>query len=236
MPGAPVSAGRSQRPVRSFVRRSSRMTRAQRTAIRDNWSSFGLASGECLDLDAVFGRRARRVLEIGFGNGETLVDLARRHPQCDYLGIDVYEPGIGRLLAAAAQAGLANLRVLRGDASELLRSSLAAGSLDTILVLFPDPWPKKRHHKRRLIQAEFVELLAGRLEPGGVVHLATDWPDYAEHMLAVLEAEPLLENLAGPGRFCDAAGLRPVTKFERRGARLGHVIRDLRFRRRGQRA
>ena len=211
------------------------MTRAQRAAIRDNWSTFGLDSGECLDLNAVFGRRARRVLEIGFGNGETLVDLARRHPERDYLGIDVYEPGIGRLLAAAAQAELTNLRVLRGDASQLLRSSIAPASLETILLLFPDPWPKKRHHKRRLVQSGFVELLAGRLEPGGIVHLATDWQNYAEHMLAVLEAEPLLENAAGPGNFYDAADERPVTKFERRGTHLGHVIRDLRFRRRSER-
>lgn len=208
------------------------MTPAQRAAIRDKWSSFGLVHGERLDLDAVFGRRAPRVLEIGFGNGEVLVELARGHPERDYLGIDVYEPGIGRLLAAAADAGLTNLRVLRGDAAELLRESFAPASLETILILFPDPWPKKRHHKRRLVQPAFVELLADRLVPGGIVHLATDWEDYAEHMLAVLEAGPSLENVAGAGRFYSAAHERPVTKFERRGTRLGNVVRDLRFRRR----
>ena len=208
------------------------MTRAQRVAVREKWSSFGLSSGARLDLDAVFGRRAPRVLEIGFGNGETLLELARCHPERDYLGVDVYEPGIGRLLAAASDAGLANLRVLRGDAVEVLEASFAPASLTEILLLFPDPWPKKRHHKRRLVQSAFVELAAGRLEAGGILHLATDWESYAEHMLAVLEAEPSLENLAGAGGFYTGAEVRPQTKFERRGTRLGNVIRDLRFRRR----
>jgi len=208
------------------------MTRAQRMAIEEYWSRFGLPGDACLDLDAVFGRRAPRILEIGFGNGDVLVALARCHPQRDYLGIDVYEPGIGRLLAAAADADLTNLRVLRGDAAQVLRESIPPASLESILMLFPDPWPKKRHHKRRLVQSGFVELLAARLEPGASVHLATDWENYAEHMLTVLEAEPSLENVAGAGNFYTGALERPVTKFERRGARLGNVIRDLRFRRR----
>lgn len=226
---AGVTAEVFRRPIRSFVRRSARMTRAQRAAIEQNWSTFGLTSGERLDLDSVFGRRAPRLVEIGFGNGETLVDMARSDPRTDYLGIDVYEPGIGRLLASIADAGLTNVRVLRGDATEVLSESIAPESLNTVLLLFPDPWPKKRHHKRRLVQADFVNLVASRLVPGGIFHLATDWQDYAEHMLAVLEAEKSLVNTAGHNQFYPAPAPRPATKFERRGARLGHDIRDLRF-------
>jgi len=208
------------------------MTPAQRTAIARGWPAYGLEGGGLLDLDAVFGRRATRVMEIGFGNGETLVGLAASHPERDYLGVDVYEPGIGRLLAAIAEKRLTNVRLLRADAVDVLRQTIAPASLDTVLLLFPDPWPKKRHHKRRLVQAEFVALVASRLAPGGRFHLATDWQHYAEHMLAVLEAEDALVNLAGQGKFCTPGTHRPATKFERRGRRLGHGVWDLRFARR----
>ena len=222
-----------RRTIKSFVRRTGRITPSQEKALDELWPVYGIDyAPEPLALDDVFGRHAERVLEIGFGNGETLVELARAHPERDYLGVDVYEPGIGRLLAAASQLGLANLRVLRGDAAEVLGASFPAQSLAEILVLFPDPWPKKRHHKRRLVQAAFVERVADCLAPGGILHLATDWEGYAEHMLSVLEAEPLLENVAGAGNYYSGVEVRPVTKFERRGARLGNVIRDLRFRRR----
>jgi tRNA (guanine-N7-)-methyltransferase len=220
------------RPVRSFVRRSARMTPAQRAAIQRDWPIYGLEGAGVLRLDAEFGRRAPRVMEIGFGDGQTLVSLAESHPGRDYLGVDVYEPGIGRALAAVAEKQLHNVRLLRGDAVEVLRERLAAASLDTVLLLFPDPWPKKRHHKRRLVQADFVELVASRLKPGGGFHLATDWRDYAEHMLAVLEAEEALVNVAGRGNFSEQGADRPTTKFERRGRRLGHEILDLRFQRR----
>lgn len=221
-----------RRPIRSYVRRSARTTRAQRSAIERYWSDFGLPAEGRLDLDAVFARHAPRVMEIGFGNGETLVTLARAHPQRDYLGVDVYEPGIGRLLAAIAAADLGNVRVIRGDAVEVLRDAIAPDSLDAVLVFFPDPWPKKRHHKRRLVQPAFVALVASRLVPGGIVHLATDWQSYAEHMLAVLEAEDALVNTAGQGNFFTGPTERPVTKFEQRGKGLGHGVWDLRFRRR----
>ena len=227
-----MTAETPQRPVRSFVRRSARMTPAQRTAIERRWPTYGLEGGELLDLDAVFGRRAVRVMEIGFGNGEALVGLAEAHPERDYLGVDVYEPGIGRLLAAIAEKRLTNVRLLRADAVDVLREHIAPASLDTVLLLFPDPWPKKRHHKRRLVQAEFVKSVASRLEPGGRFHLATDWQDYAEHMLAVLEAEDAFVNLAGQGKFGTLGTDRPATKFERRGRRLGHGVWDLRFERR----
>ncbi|MCK5361911.1 MAG: tRNA (guanosine(46)-N7)-methyltransferase TrmB [Gammaproteobacteria bacterium] len=220
------------RPVRSFVRRSARMTPAQRAAIERRWPTYGLEGAGVLDLDAVFGRRAPRVMEIGFGNGETLVSLAESHPECDYLGVDVYEPGIGRTLAAVAEKHLTNVRLLRGDAVDVLRERVSPASLDTVLLLFPDPWPKKRHHKRRLVQADFVKLVADKLVPGGRFHLATDWQDYAEQMLAVLEAEDAFVNLAGLGNFCTRGTRRPMTKFERRGQRLGHGVLDLRFQRR----
>ncbi len=220
------------RPVRSFVRRSARMTPAQRAAIERRWPTYGLEGAGVLDLDAVFGRRAPRVMEIGFGNGETLVSLAESHPECDYLGVDVYEPGIGRTLAAVAEKHLTNVRLLRGDAVDVLRERVSPASLDTVLLLFPDPWPKKRHHKRRLVQADFVKLVADKLVPGGRFHLATDWQDYAEQMLAVLEAEDAFVNLAGQGNFCTRGTDRPMTKFERRGRRLGHGVLDLRFQRR----
>jgi len=227
-----VTPEAQNRPVRSFVRRSARMTPAQRSAIQCRWPSYGLEAAGVLDLEAVFGRRAPLTMEIGFGNGETLIALAEAHPQRDYLGVDVYEPGIGRLLAALADKGLANVRLLRADAVDVLRDHLAPAVLDTVLLLFPDPWPKKRHHKRRLVQPDFVALVASRLEPGGRFCLATDWQDYAEHMLTVLEAEPAFVNLAGAGRFWPQPDDRPVTKFERRGRRLGHRVWDLRFQRR----
>ena len=208
------------------------MTPAQRAAIERRWPTYGLEGAGVLDLDAVFGRRATRVMEIGFGNGETLVSLAESHGECDYLGVDVYEPGIGRALAAVAEKHLTNVRLLRGDAVDVLRERVAPASLDTVLLLFPDPWPKKRHHKRRLVKADFVKLVAGRLVPGGRFHLATDWQDYGEHMLAVLEAEDAFVNLAGQGNFCTRGTHRPMTKFERRGRRLGHGVLDLRFQRR----
>ncbi|TFH43560.1 MAG: tRNA (guanosine(46)-N7)-methyltransferase TrmB [Lysobacterales bacterium] len=229
----PVTAQAPNRPVRSFVRRSARMTAAQRAAIECRWPAYGLDAEGVLDLDAVFGRRAPRTMEIGFGNGETMVNLAEAHPERDYLGVDVYEPGIGRLLAAVAQRHLANVRLLRADAVDVLHDHIAPTSLCAVLLWFPDPWPKKRHHKRRLIQADFVKLVATRLEPGGRFCLATDWQHYAEHMLAVLDDEESLVNQAGKGNFCVEHADRPETKFERRGRRLGHEVWDLRFERRG---
>jgi tRNA (guanine-N7-)-methyltransferase len=230
-----VTTAAHHRPVRSFVRRTTRLTRAQRAAIETRWPEYGVEPRGMLDLDAVFGRRAPRVMEIGFGNGEALASLAAANPERDFLGVDVFDPGIGRLLAAVAERGLTNVRLLRGDAADILRDNVPPASLHAVLLWFPDPWPKKRHHKRRLVQPGFAELVASRLEPGGLFHLATDWENYAEHMLAVLEADEDLENVAGPGSFCAARSERPVTKFERRGRRLGHGVWDLQFTRRARR-
>ena len=220
------------RTVRSFVRRAGRITTAQSRAIRDLWSRFGVERGSVpLDLDALFGRRAKRYLEIGFGNGETLTELAVRHPDRDYLGVEVYEPGIGRLLLALEERDLANVRVMAADAVEVLEQQIPDASLDGVFVFFPDPWPKKRHHKRRLIQPPFVSLIARKLKAGAILHLATDWKPYAEQMLAILEAGPCFDNTAGTGAYAQRPDSRPATKFERRGERLGFEVRDLLFRR-----
>jgi tRNA (guanine-N7-)-methyltransferase len=218
------------RRVRSFVRREGRMTAAQRAALDTLWPRFGVAPQGLLDPDTLFGRCAARTLEIGFGNGEHLAALAAAAPEADFLGIEVHRPGVGSLLNACERLGLGNLRLLCMDAVECLEQHLPDASLDRIFILFPDPWPKKRHHKRRLIQPATAALLARKLAPGGRIELATDWKDYAQHMRAVLDASADLENLAGPAGFMPRA-TRNATRFERRGARLGHSVFDLAYRR-----
>ena len=217
------------RPARSFVRRSGRMTPAQRRALERYLPVFGLPAGRPCDLDDAFGRRAPRCAEIGFGMGDALIEMAGASPERDYLGVEVHEPGIGRVLHQAAAHGLTNLRVIVGDAVEVLERCLPEGSLQEICLFFPDPWPKKRHHKRRLVNPAFVGLAASRLVAGGRMLLATDWPPYAEYMLEVLEGDPRLNNLAGPGCFAPRAPERVLTRFERRAGSLGHTVRDLAF-------
>lgn len=215
---------------RSFVVRG-RKTEAQSRAIDELWPTFGLEfDGSPLDLDAAFGRTAPRVVEIGFGNGENLLTLAERHPDRDFLGIEVHGAGIGRVLGAMRDRGLTNIRIVRHDAVEVFERGLPPGSIDEVLIFFPDPWPKARHHRRRLIQPEFATLLAQALAPEGVLRLATDWEPYAEHMIEVLDAEPALVNVAGAEHFIPRPDDRPVTKFERRGESLGHAIFDLAYR------
>lgn len=219
------------RAIRSFVRRAGRITRAQQRALDELLPRWGLPfAAQPLDLDAVFGRHAPRVLEIGFGDGETLLALARARPAEDFLGVEVHPPGIGHCLLGIAAGGLTNLRLIAHDAVEVLQGQIPADSLDELLLYFPDPWPKKRHHKRRLVQPAFVALVASRLRPGGLLRLATDWEPYAEWMLEVLGAEPRLANLAPGGRYLDQAG-RATTRFESRGRRLGHRVFDLAYRR-----
>lgn len=220
------------RTIRSFVKRGGRTTAGQQRALDELWARHGLDySGEPLDLDAAFGRHAPRVLEIGFGDGDTLVELAARDPARDWLGIEVHPPGVGHCLIAAEKAGLTNLRVIRHDAVEVLARGLPPASLDEVLIYFSDPWPKKRHHKRRLIQPAFVALLAQRMRPGARLRLATDWEPYAQWMLDVLGASAAFVNRAPDGGFVPRPDARPSTKFERRGERLGHVARDLEFER-----
>jgi tRNA (guanine-N7-)-methyltransferase len=222
-----------RRPIRSFVMRAGRMTPGQERAVTELWPRYGVDfSPAPLSLDALFGRRAPRTLEIGFGNGEHLAALAVAHPERDYLGIEVHRPGVGHLLMLAQGRGLANLRVSSHDAVEVLREQIGPAALDEVLVLFPDPWHKKRHHKRRLIQPSFVELLASRIAAGGVLRLATDWEDYALQMLDVLRgAHATFANLSPSGDWMPRPEERAPTRFEKRGARLGHGLRDLAFRR-----
>jgi len=228
---ARTEAGTSphRRTVRSFVARAGRMTTAQERAWRELWPRYGIAeAGDRLDLDAVFGRTARRTLEIGFGNGESLVALAAAHPDEDFLGIEVHRPGVGHLMLRAESLGLANIRVACRDAVELLEQRIADGSLDAVLLYFPDPWPKKRHHKRRIVQPAFVELVARKLKAGGRFRLATDWQNYAGQMLEVVSACSLLANEFDSG-YAPRPESRPLTRFESRGQRLGHEVWDLSF-------
>jgi tRNA (guanine-N7-)-methyltransferase len=217
--------------IRSFVRREGRFTRGQRRAIDTLWERYGVnPAPRLLDLDKLFGRCAPHVLEIGFGNGESLAAMAQAHPQADFLGIEVHRPGIGHLLMRIEALGLSNLRVICADAVEVIQYRLPDTHLDRVQVFFPDPWPKQRHHKRRLIQPAFLELLAPKLKPGGYLHLATDWEDYALYMLKVLEASKDFVNAASA--FAPHPYYRPLTKFEQQGLSLGHNIWDLLFQRR----
>jgi tRNA (guanine-N7-)-methyltransferase len=219
----------SHPPIRSFVLRQGRVSNAQRRAVDTLLSVYGIAyAPRALDFEQVFGRRAPTILEIGFGMGETTAQIAQAHPENDYLGIEVHTPGVGGLLKLIGEGGLSNLRFIQHDAVEVLEHMIAPASLAGAHIFFPDPWPKKRHHKRRLIQPGFVALLASRLAPGAYLHAATDWQEYAEQILAVLAAEPALANTA-PG-YAPRPDYRPQTKFESRGLKLGHGVWDIIFR------
>ncbi|GAB2179877.1 tRNA (guanosine(46)-N7)-methyltransferase TrmB [Denitratisoma sp. agr-D3] len=219
------------RPIRSFVLRQSRVSEAQRRFYDAEMPKWGLPHRpQLLDLPTVFGRNAPVFMEIGCGMGETTAAIAAAHPQHDYIGIEVHTPGVGALLKEIATRNLTNQRVVQHDAVEVVRDMIPLDSLAGIHVFFPDPWHKKRHNKRRLLQGPFVHELARRLAPGGYLHCATDWEDYAQQMLAVLGAEPLLANTAAD--YAPRPDYRPLTKFEQRGVRLGHGVWDLVFRRR----
>ena len=210
--------------------RQGRMTAGQTRALKELLSRYTAPAGP-IDLPALFGRDARRTLEIGFGDGHTLVELARRHPKEDFLGLEVHRPGVGRLLMTLDAEGLGNVRVIPEDAVTVLKDRLPDAGLDAALIFFPDPWPKKRHHKRRLLQPEFAALLARKLKSGAQLHFATDWEDYARHALEVLGASSDFENAAPGGGYTARPAERPETKFERRGLKLGHGVYDLLFRR-----
>ena len=219
-----------RRTIRSFVRRAGRMTDSQAKALAAHWPRYGLdEAGGTLDFAAIFGRPSDCIMEIGFGNGDTLVDAARDDPGTDFIGVEVHEPGIGHCLIRAADEDIENLRVIRGDAVEVLRRQVPDGSLAGLRLLFPDPWPKKRHHKRRIVQPGFVALVASRLKTGGAFEIATDWANYAEHIDEVMAANDefrLVERRVHDG---DAPLDRGTTKFERRGLREGHRIWDWRY-------
>ena len=221
------------RTVRSYVRRSGRVTSSQARALSEYWPRFGLDFKlQTVDLDALFGRTALRTMEIGFGNGEHLLARAVTEPERDFLGVEVHRSGVGQLLNAALAGALSNIRVACHDAIEVLRAQIAVAALDEVQILFPDPWPKERHHKRRLIQPEFVELLATRLRSGGRLLVATDWAPYAEYMQMILDACPLIERQNAGMAAAHAATARALTRFERRGLQLGHAVSDFCYRRR----
>ena len=216
------------RPIRSYVLRQGRVSNAQRRACETLLPRFGVAYAPALlDFEQVFGRAAPRVLEIGFGMGETTATIAAAHPEIDYLALEVHTPGVGSLLRQIEARALGNVRIVQHDAVEVLKHMVAPDTFAAAHIFFPDPWPKKRHHKRRLVQPSFVKLLASRLAPGGYVHVATDWQDYAQRILAVLQEEPMLRNTARD--FAPRPSYRPLTKFEERGLKLGHGVWDIVF-------
>ena len=216
------------RPIRSYVLRQGRVSKAQRRAHDILLPRYGVAfERRPLDLDALFGRRAPRILEVGFGMGETTAEIAAAHPHNDYLAIEVHTPGVGSLLKQIDERGLTNIRIVQHDAVEVLEHMVAPATLDGAHVFFPDPWPKKRHHKRRLLKPGFVQLLASRLKPAGYIHVATDWEEYAREVLEVMSGEHALENSAAA--FAARPDDRPLTKFEERGLKLGHRVWDIIF-------
>ena len=220
---------RPHRSVRSYVLRMGRATVAQQRAMTELWPIFGIEfTNDRIDLAQSFGRDAPRMIEIGFGNGEALLDFARSNPEIDCVGIEVHRPGVGHLMLGSHAAGLTNLRVMSHDAVEVLQQ-LPDASISFVHIFFPDPWHKKRHHKRRLIQPPFVALLARVLKRDGLLRLATDWEHYALQMREVLDASPDFINVAGEKGYIDRPGMRPLTRFEKRGHRLGHGVWDMEY-------
>lgn len=226
-----MSEVKSLRRICSFVRRDGRMTDSQRAAIDKLWPSVGLTiENGTLDCSQLFQREAPCVLEIGFGSGHSLLAMATAHPEQNFIGIETYRPGIGALLLGMLQQHVNNIRVYYADAVDVLMQNITDESLDVVQIFFPDPWPKRKHHKRRLIQPDFVKLVVSKLKPGGTLHLATDWQHYAQHMMTVLSCEEGLVNLAGEKQYSNRSSQRPViTKFERRGETSGRLIWELQF-------
>ena len=224
-----------KRAIRSYVLRQGRITAGQERAFADHWPRYGLEVDGALRLDApaLFGDNRDLILEIGFGNGDSLVQMAAAAPQAGYIGIEVHRPGVGHALLAAAAAGIDNLRLIRHDAVTILRDHVADGTLARVQIYFPDPWPKARHHKRRIVQQPFTDLIWRKLRAGGEIHCATDWAAYAEWMRDVFAGDPKWHNLGNADGYAPRPEWRPQTKFERRGERLGHGVRDLRYRKNG---
>ena len=224
------------RRIRSFVLRQGRVTKGQERALETQWPKYGVEYGlQGIDLNTLFGRsESKKILEIGFGMGETTAKIAQTLPDCDFLAAEVHTPGVGALLKLIEELALTNIRIIQHDVVEVLQNMIADASLDGVHIFFPDPWHKKRHHKRRLIQAEFVKLLCTKLKVGAYLHVATDWQEYAEWVLEVLNAEPQLQNTANDltSGYAEKPSYRPLTKFENRGIKLGHGVWDLVFRRR----
>ncbi|MBL1265575.1 tRNA (guanosine(46)-N7)-methyltransferase TrmB [Candidatus Methylomicrobium oryzae] len=217
------------RKIQSFIRRQGRLTAGQQHALDHRWKSYGLDPNADYDFAQVFERNAPLCVEIGFGNGESLAQMAAANPEIDYIGIEVHRPGVGHLLMLLAERNLTNVRIYCHDAVEILEKRIPNDSLSGVHLFFPDPWPKKKHHKRRIVQPGFIALLSKKLKAGGYFHAASDWQPYAEHMLAVLSGQDKLANTSEAGGFCERPAYRPLTKFEQRGIRLGHGVWDLIF-------
>ncbi len=219
-----------KRKIRSFVRREGRLTHGQQDALEQLWPIYGIEnSAQPIDFKTLFGNKHPIILEIGFGNGESLARMAEKMPENNYVGIEVHRPGVGHLLKLIDEKGLNNLRLMSDDAVDILTRQIPPSSLSGVQLFFPDPWHKKKHHKRRIVQPEFVKLLASRLRSGGFFHMATDWQDYAAHMLEVMQGSHDFKNCSESGDYVPRPGHRPITKFERRGHRLGHGTWDLIF-------
>jgi len=217
-----------KKSIRSYVVRAGRMTDGQRNAFDTSWPTYGLKLEDgAIDTDAVFGRTGPKVLEIGFGMGDSLLQMAAAEPETDFIGIEVHPPGVGTLMNTAKAEGISNLRVYLADANDVLEECFASQSIDRLQLYFPDPWHKKKHNKRRIVQPQFVQLVREKLRPDGVLHMATDWEHYAEQMLETLDAAEGFENIAGIGQYSSRPDYRPMTKFEKRGERLGHGVWDL---------
>ena len=217
-----------RRPIRSFVRREGRITQGQERALDQLWPRFGLSLGENpIRIDDHLPNCKKRILEIGFGDGDSLLTMAKAEPESGFIGIEVHRPGVGRLLLRLAEEEINNVRLICNDAVQVVTHHIPVASLDRIQIFFPDPWHKKKHHKRRLIQPGFASLLAERLKPGGALHIATDWEDYAHTIMEVVSAEKRVFNPYGEGHFVDHKELRPATKYEARGLRRGHHLYDI---------
>ncbi|MGZ5010898.1 MAG: tRNA (guanosine(46)-N7)-methyltransferase TrmB [Methylobacter sp.] len=215
--------------IRSFIRRQGRITQGQQLALDNHWDRYCLDPNADYDFSQVFGRTAPLIVEIGFGAGDSLAKMAAANPDNDYIGIEVHRPGVGHLMLLLDQQGLTNVRIYCHDAIEIIERKVADNSLTGVHLFFPDPWPKKKHHKRRIVRPSFVELLTRKLQPGGYFHAATDWQNYAESMLEVLSADTRISNSSNTNDYCERPEYRPLTKFEQRGIRLGHGVWDLIF-------
>ncbi|WP_317932155.1 tRNA (guanosine(46)-N7)-methyltransferase TrmB [Halioxenophilus sp. WMMB6] len=226
----PLKPEFKNKSIRSFVIRAGRMTDGQKNAFARSWQQYGVSlfSGP-INVEQLFGRQAPLVVEVGFGMGDSLLQMCKLEPEKDFIGIEVHPPGVGRLINNAELDGVANLKVFMADATDVLEDCIADSSLARFQLYFPDPWHKKKHHKRRIVQPEFVALIQRKLQPGGICHFATDWQEYAEQMLEILSAAEGLDNCAGAGNYHPRPEHRPVTKFERRGENLGHGVWDLMF-------
>lgn len=217
-----------KKSIRSYVVRAGRMTDAQRNAFTQGWPAYGLTlAAGAIDIDSIFGRVGPKILEIGFGMGDSLLQMAAADPETDFVGIEVHPPGVGTLINGAEALALKNLRVYLADANDVLEECFGAHSIDRLQLYFPDPWHKKKHNKRRIVQPQFVQLVREKLRPDGVLHMATDWEHYAEQMLETMEGAEGFENVAGAGNYSERPSYRPLTKFEQRGERLGHGVWDL---------